>query len=102
MHSSVKMSATTTHVNERFSSTPNAVDLVHTILSQKCTQLHGHLTKAKVELRRVATERELIILGEVDLGWLSTDHSGCFENEHVIEKGSVEFAGRVFCVLCHH
>ena len=103
MNSSAKMSATKTHVNERFSSTPNAVDLAHTIFSHKCTQLRGHLTEAKVEFRRVATERELIILGEVDLGWLSTDHSGCFENEHVVVKGSVEFAGReTHCVLCHH
>ena len=103
MHSSVKISATKTHVNEWFSSTPNAVDLAHAILSHKYTQLHGHLTEAKVELRRVATERELIIFGEVNLGWLSTEHSGYFEKEHVVVKGSVEFAGReTRYVLCHH
>ena len=103
MHSFDDMSATKTHVNERFSSTPNAVDLAHTILSHKCTQLRGYLMEAKVELRRVVTERELFILGEVDLGWLSTDHSGCFENKQVIVEGGVEFAGReTRCVLCHH
>ena len=102
MHSSVDMSVTKTHVNERFSSIPNAVDLAHAILSHKCTQLRQYLTETKVELKRVATERELIILGEVDLGWLSTDHSGCFENKQIIVKGGVEFAGgETHCVLCH-
>ena len=85
---------TDTHVKERLRSAPNAVDLAHAVLPQKRTQLRGHLAEAEAELGRAATERELVLLGEVDFGLLSIDRSGRMENEQVVIKGGVQFAGR--------
>ena len=85
---------TCTHVNERLRSAPNAVDLAHAVLPQKRAQLRGHLAEAEAELGRSATERELVLLGKVDFGLLSIDRSGRMENEQVIVKGGIQFAGR--------
>ena len=94
--------ATKTHVNEWLSSAPNAVDLAHAVLSQKRAQLRGHLAEAEAELGRAATERELVVLGEVDLGRPSVDRSGRLENEQVVIKGSVQFAVREAHFVLRH
>ena len=93
---------TKTHVNEWLRSAPNAVDLAHAVLPQKRAQLRGHLAEAEAELGRAATERELVVLGEVDLGRPSVDRSGRLENEQVVVEGSIQFAVREAHFVLRH
>ena len=89
-------------MNEWLCSAPNAVDLAHAVLPQKRAQPRGHLAEAEAELGRAATERELVVLGEVDLGRLSVDSSGRLENKQVVVKGVIKFAGREAHYILRH
>ena len=88
------MSLTEPHVKERLRSAPNVVDLAHAVPPQKRAQLRGHLAEAEAHLGRAATERELVILGEVHLGGLPVDCDGRHEDEEVVVIGGVEISGR--------
>ena len=89
-------------MKERLRSAPNAVDLAHAVLPQKRAQLRGHLAEAEAELGRAATERELVVLGEVDFCRLPVNRSGRLENEQVVVKGGVEIAGREAHFVLRH
>ena len=89
-------------MNEWLRSAPNAVDMAHAVLPQKRAQLRGHLAEAEAELGRAATEREIVVLGEIDLGRPSVDRSGRLENEQIVVKGGVQFAGREAHFVLRH
>ena len=89
-------------MKERLRSVPNAVDLAHAVLPQKRAQLRGHLAEAEAEFERTETERELVVLGEVDDGRPSVDRSCRLENKQVVIEAGVEFAGREADFVLRH